>query len=647
MPTETLRMLIERNGAVSREDAVSAMMPVLHQLLTLQNRGTPYLALSPDTVAYRGDTVLLKRVSDTPKVRASGFAPPELYGGKNAGSLSDIYSCCALLRYMTTGTPPLDAMERVKSSTSFVADDAFDEIIEHGMLLNAESRYSSIDELIYLLQPFSSGNPPSVIFSKGNATDPQPARQTAADDGAAAVTTDAAPATAAEATETVPVTATETAETRTAVNGSPAESGAKPKKKRRGPHPAIIALISFVVVIGLAVGAYFFTYYTASSAADEGDFAKADKYLLLTNVTRLHDSALVDYVEAGLLLQSNQYEDALHAFEAIGSYRDSEAYANSARYEIAADFADDGRYEDALAQYEILANYGYDDAEEQALEMRYQIAAKQLADGDTDAAIASYEYLAEHDYKDSQERWLDTRYTKALYLLEDLGDYDAALDAFTSLANEGYEGAEEMCHEVVYREATDYFNNDDYIMAYELYTLIPGYKDADEQAESLTGAFYAIAQSYYQNADYSSAKTLFEYVSPYDRSADYLTLIAAHEQTLDAATAVTALLDLFSFEDAASLILSNQKYAETFLTGYWIDYDNVYHLYWSASEIDYNLPYIEGGDYFYIENGYMKIYNEGEPELAWDRFYMVPLSATCIGVTCYADGSYIVLYKQL
>ena len=87
----------------------------------------------------------------------------------------------------------------------------------------------------------------------------------------------------------------------------------------------IITIIISICVI-LLVSVYWGTYKNAVSAAEKGDFTKAESRLWLTSVTRLHDLLLSDYIAAGKQFENKRFQEAEESFEKCGEYRKSRSY---------------------------------------------------------------------------------------------------------------------------------------------------------------------------------------------------------------------------------------------------------------------------------------------------------------------------------
>jgi len=95
----------------------------------------------------------------------------------------------------------------------------------------------------------------------------------------------------------------------------------KPKKKKTG----WIILLVLVVLAALAVVGYMFNYNAARQAAGNGEYERAKATLFAPGITEKHDPLLLDYIDAGLLLEQEDYIGAAAAFQTLAEqgYLDS------------------------------------------------------------------------------------------------------------------------------------------------------------------------------------------------------------------------------------------------------------------------------------------------------------------------------------
>ena len=149
--------------------------------------------------------------------------------------------------------------------------------------------------------------------------------------------------------------------------------------------------------------------------------------------------------------------------------------------------------------------------------------------GDYDAAIAAFTELA--NYKDSGEKATEAAYAKAQALL-DSGDYEAAITAFATLGD--YEDSEEKVTEAAalkleaenaaaYANAEELLAAGDYDGAEEAFKALTDYKDSEEKAteaaalklEAEAAAAYRKAEVLLDAGEYTAAVIAFEALGDY------------------------------------------------------------------------------------------------------------------------------------
>lgn len=633
----TLRAFISsRNTPLRAEEAVSLLMPVAVELRKLHDDGKTHLQISPDKVKIQdGTSSLLSVTEDEASRYVTGYAAPEIYKGKSAGNLSDIYSFCALLEYAATGRNPQNALERMTAPVyvlQFEAEEAatqaevendiqaeapaalmcdataqecmtedaeealpaeFTAVIQKGMALAPEDRFETMQTLIYRLTPFNTGK---------------------------------TPATSAES---------ETGE------DHPASKKA-PTKKKAG-RIALAAVFTTFVAICAVTGIYILRYSEAESLAESGSYKEAEDTLLFAGITDWHEPEFTKYLAAGCLLEDRKYEDAQSAFAALGSYRNAEQMVQESQYRRAAQLADANEYDEALIIYNDLKNAGY---------------------------------------KDSEDCWYETRYRKAVYQLYELGESKVALDAFVGLSKEGYQKADAMISEAQYCLACDYIESGDYINAYKQLLPLKENADAMELLSAVKDSIYVSGQVFYRSGDYETAETFFETVTPYLDSHNYLTLIQIQNAGIvdilnNGETYVESLIKLIDFEDSAKILVQDIGFAKIFLCGVWKTTDQKYYFTMGDDgQITYNLPFFEYGDYYSLcdgklvlrkylsdfeeqefEENYNKFVSKGydycdasyfaykELQCQKDLFLIQVIAENCIEIYCCKDGSTFILYR--
>ena len=559
----TLRQYVQTNGALPHETAVSLLMPVAVQIRNLHHDGRVHLQISPDTIFVSKDGTAINNPSQEESDRyVTGFASPEIYSGRNAGNLSDIYSFCAVLSYTTTSVVPKNALERnsdMPDSVMEEANDAFCAIVQQGMSCVPQNRFATMQDLIYRLAPYNIGSQASYVGQNVQK---------------------------------------------------------KPKKKKRGR--VVFALLGTVVVLAAAaLGSYYYLYSQAASLAEQCLFGDAKKYLVVPLVTSYHDPNLEAYIDAGLLLEERNYQDAEHAFEKLNDYRDAKTMRKESKYRHAAQMADKNDFSNAIYQYKILKDW---------------------------------------NYKDSEELYFETRYREGAYQLYQLCEYENAYKTFSKLSKDGYEEADTMCDEAIYWWACDLLDREKYLTSYAKLKSIRGYSDVDEILDALTEVIYYEGQDYYHENDYDVAEEYFECISSYSDSEAYLTLIKVHKMGSSFVsymagslrTYVDDLIDLFYFEDASELLLSDTFIACEFLLGKWQTNEGGYYFEIEESDDEdysfyssYNLPWYGGT--FDIENGIYCVSNDSYGSKP--QYHFTLITPNSMEVYCYKDGSTYTLYR--
>ena len=582
MPGIPLRTYIEENKRkCSPRFAIALLLPVATQLEQLHESGRVHLRVSADSCfIINGHCILQEPATGDAGRYVNGFAAPEIYRGNNFGVLSDVYSFCSVLFYAATGkvAPNALKLEEMTKEELFAGIPLdFAEIVNTGMAAAPEARYHTMQELIdSLISLEKTDEQREEIWSENTPVPPK--------------------------TQIV----------------------LRREKKNRTVSSKRVAVISCIctgALLLIAVGSYAGCYLAAIQKAQLGEFSAARQLLFVPAVTRLHDSDLCSYVDAGTLLENGNYEAAAVAFAAL-DYEDSAVLAQQARYFYAAELVKAHNYDAAIAEYTSLADEGYDDAQEQIIE---------------------------------------TRFAQGMYYLYDLQDYSRAFSVFNQLACDGYEKGFEMCDEVRYCQAQEYYRIGEDIKAYDIFEKLHGYKDSDLQIKELTQCFYMKGIEKYRNGEYYEAAEYFSRIASYQQANSYLVLIGVRVpkyrggvlETLSTVAEgppyqnIQLITDLFYFEDASKILVEYTDYATSFLHGTWKTDDGTY--YFSMQEdhrTAYNLPSFDFGEKYRIENGDYLCYKEENTGDARQLFHFSLLSPDSMEVYCYYNGGIYTLYRQ-
>jgi len=568
-------------NGLGAKDAVALLMPAAVQLRNIHSTGNGHFKVAPENIEVCNGKAILAPASVAAQPEAAYVSPEG-----NSAITADIYSFSAVLAFAASGKE-FDGEVNCE-------DSDFAEILAKGTAADAAERFSSMEELIAALSPYNC--------SAESAVNSEPT-----------IVSPAAPAT---------------------------------KRKKKFPVIAIIAIALTVLILG-AGATYYFTYSEALQRATYADFMGAEKMLIIPKLTEKHDPELLDYIEAGKLKVSQKYAPAAKAFEALSGYLDADEHALNSKYLLANQALDNGELDTALSLYLELAEKGYKDTDERILQAKYSLAGRAFDSGDLDSALLLYSELAEAGYTDAETKVLDTRFEIGNRLLHQDGDFSAASDIFAELDKAGYPDADDMYEQAQFEWALSDMMDGYYLSAYDRFSGIPGYPGIEPYIADLEGMIYDEAVNAYHDGDYSVAKNYFETLSSYWNEDDYLTLIRAHNLigSNPAYALVEDLIDIFDFEDASELLLSNQALGEAFLEGHW-EGDGYYFTMENGGHISYDLPWFEFGDVYEIEDGAIVLYEEDDESQYMVLFSMVAYSPDCVEFYCYEDYSAHLLYRK-
>ncbi|MDD6071503.1 MAG: serine/threonine-protein kinase [Clostridiales bacterium] len=166
----TLKQYVKENGALSFDEFLPLITPVIQALIQIHKRGLIHRDISPENLMIGLDNKLhlidfgaanFENSHDTKTMTVilkNGFAPPEQYlsDGKQ-GAWTDIYALCSTMYMMLTGFAPPESIKRIQKDelpslaahaniTSWQAA-----AIEKGMSLNAADRFQNMESLYQAL----------------------------------------------------------------------------------------------------------------------------------------------------------------------------------------------------------------------------------------------------------------------------------------------------------------------------------------------------------------------------------------------------------------------------------------------------------------------------------------------------------------
>lgn len=430
----SLRFYMENHpNGIGVCNAVSLLLPVALKLRDLHQGGNVHLQISPDTIFVGSSGGELLGATNLESNRyTNGYAAPEIYRGNCAGVFSDIYSLCAVLFFVVSGSQPKNSLSRSEDNNSEddslrSIDESFAEIIRKGMAIDAEKRFCSMQELITMISPYNKSSYNANSFSVISNKD---------------------------------VVIKESA----------------PKKNKFHKKASIIIAIITIVVLFVAYGG---CYLCARICAVNNHFEAANRLLFLPQVTKLHDPNLPYYIEAGKCLAERNYQDSADIFKEMLDYLNAAELAQEADYRRSLQYADSNYFDAAVRILEDLSKKGYKDSATKLLEIQYRHGVYLLYENeDYKAASDLFLELAEKGYADAQRMEYEAQYLwafdligkeqyvfayKKLNNIKDYSDVKSTLDNLT---------------ELMYLEGKSLYYDGDYAKARELLYCIWEYKDS-------------------------------------------------------------------------------------------------------------------------------------------------------------------------
>lgn len=322
-------------------DAVALLLPVALQLRDMHNNGQPHLQVSPDTIMVSTTAQLAAPTEAESNRYTSGFAAKEIYSGSSKGILSDIYSFCAVLYYVSFGIVPINALQRNSEDICEDENTAFAQIINQGMQMQPEDRFDTMQSVILKLSEYNV----KLFVPKEEI---------------------------------------------------PKNKSTTPRAKGISSKGKIIIAISAIVVV-IVVG-YLSSYLAALHFAKNGNYSFAGDCLLVPSITELHDKQLPVYIDAGILMDQRQYMNAKALYESIPGFLNSDVMVLEADYSYAAQLADANDFRGALSKYASLADENYKDSKAKEKEVRYRRYLYLMYEEQD--YLTAYNYLIASQYDD-------------------------------------------------------------------------------------------------------------------------------------------------------------------------------------------------------------------------------------------------------
>ncbi len=617
---ETLKAYAQRRGGKIPTDEVLAMMrPLIESLKRVHAEGLLHRDISPDNIMLQPNGVLKLldfgaarqfstegEHSNTINVK-HGFAPEEQYRTRGEqGPWTDVYALCATIYRLTTGVTPMQALdrmygdERIPSPNSYGAQfsKAEEAALEHGLAVHAASRTQNMQQLAQELYGDASG--------KGDAHEPVIVQT---------------PPVARQKPQDAPHDAKQATGATTSVLGSVTAFGGVVKERvegaaeklaggdeKRGMRKLIAIAAAALVVVALVVSliAGKANYNRAMREMEDFNFNEANIAFCRIPLCWVFFPKENEYFTAAEHVAMGRYDEGISAFEQLGDYRNSAEAAKQARYLQAGDLTESGKFEQAQKAYDSLGSY-----------------------------------------RDAKEKSLDARYEQACALLEqDL--FSDAISELESLSKQGYAPATKKLKAAYYDKAKSDAARGDYALAYSEMKNAGDYSDAKSLAKTYHDAALDKAIDLYRSGSYSAAQTALERLDQDDTGVlVYQFLSIVHQDWSSYGTAsevVDILIDLIDFEDANDLLLLDDKIAGAFIQSKW--YGGSYYIFINTDGyMRYNIPTIDYGSYYVVQEGYVLFYNDGDFANAKKAFKMTVIDKNNIEVYSYKTKQIYKLHR--
>jgi len=384
-------------------------------------------------------------------------------------------------------------------------------------------------------------------------------------------------------------------------------------KKTPFPLKKVAPAFAAIIVLGLA-GMGFYGYSTVQKGLETGNINGVNPFFL--QIARKTDKNLDAYMGAMELLDSGDFESAEQAFSDMGGYRDSDEMILESRYRKGKQLIKEGKFEEAKTQFSELGDY-------------------------SDSA----DMIKEADYQHGIQELQEKHYLEAVKYLSKL------------TISPGYKDADIMLSEARYQQAMDQFEKKQYKAALKKFKELEKakYQKAVDAMPMINSACYDDAVLSYRNGETGSASELFELLGSYKDAETYHRFCGIHTDidlniffhsvtTSEAKSDVEFLLDNISFEDAGTLVLGCDTYAQSFLTGKWNSADGYYYFDMNKDRsIEYNLPDIKNGGTYNFDMGTLITKVNGNE---YKEFIFEAIDRNTIDVFCYADRNVYTLYRN-
>jgi len=451
--TITLSAYLDKNkGHFQFDSMLRTLTPVIRSLDEMHKRAQLSLAVYPQNIRLSKDTMQAFLIPGKEQNPLSGYSAPEQYRQpQQTGAFTDVYQLGAVIYRMLTGETLPDVMTRMEDDSAAQAKiDALDltnsqrQSLKLSLALRPEVRLSDVSELVSILHLDQS---PEYI---------------------------AAPT-------------------------QPAKKEHKPMTKKRKKKIIVFSVAGGVAVALVVCASLFITTYNTAI-----DFLAKDNYKRALNTIEklpaVNDDIrnLRDFAEAGVMLESGDFDGARSALEALGDFPDAVKLLPKIDYE-------QGLY--LLGQGEI----------EQGEEM----LSRYKASGISEDEIKNIDFTRGLFYLSIED------YQTALSIFEALGDYNGAGD-YAAICALGI---------IASNDSAD---------ALTMYQALLPYADSESVAaalEEILPAVYDQGVDAFNAGDYATARACFE-----------ITKYLGEEQAALAIINATSINDLIPYLDYPAAI---------------------------------------------------------------------------------------------
>ena len=216
----------------------------------------------------------------------------------------------------------------------------------------------------------------------------------------------------------------------------------------------------------------------------------------------------VKYTKADILLKNGCFDQAAEIFTDLGNYEDSAERVREAKYAKAGALAEHGAYSVAAEIYKELGVY--QNSQALYLENLLHYAASLVVQKDYAGASVQLAILTVRGVYAEECNVLYTKIMDGYYAA---GNYVGALEAYEHTA--AYEEGSPPYKDMTYKAAVSLFEQEKYDDARALFLKIPGYLDANQQAQE---SGYQYGLKCFSEKQYSSAVAAFEELGYYKDS---------------------------------------------------------------------------------------------------------------------------------